>query len=322
MKSLKETLHKETSDEALLLRRPIVSVLMLAYNHEPYLAQAIESVLAQETTFPYELLIGEDCSTDKTLLVALSYQRKVPERVRVIAWNANVGMQRNHNHLIDLARGEFIAFCEGDDYWLGKNKLQQQVDFMRSHPECGLVHGNYLNLIQIAGAWRVRVAFRSQSQLRFRSGDIYAAMLEANRIQTCTVLCRRGIAAEYRRSRPAAEQYLVGDWPLGLYFAHESTIGFMKHPIAAYRRTPGSVMNSGSRAALHRGLDAIRMIGEEKYRMWLLYLGGVAMALQDGSARIFQTVASKQVQRGHSGMPPTREHLYAIDSPRRLPRVA
>ncbi|MCC7335555.1 MAG: class I SAM-dependent methyltransferase [Pirellulaceae bacterium] len=98
--------------------------------------------------------------------------------------------------------------------------------------------------------------------------------------------------------------------------------GFEVHDVEGWRDHYGLTCEHWARRLEANKTEAIRMVGEEKYRMWLLYLGGVAMALQDGSARIFQTVATKQVQRGHSGMPPTREHLYATDSPRRLPRVA
>ena len=253
---------EEVSDPARLVREPLVSVLMLTFNHAAYIRQAVESVLVQQTAFQFELLIGEDSSTDETREIVLELQKKAPHIVRVIAWNANVGMHHNFAALIEVARGEFIAFCEGDDYWLACDKLQVQFGFMREHPECGLVHGNYLNLIRIGGTWRTRLAFRRSSQLQHRSGAIYPAMLAANRIQTCTVLCRRGLVADYRRDGPGVDRYMVGDWPLFLYLTHQSGVGFIERPLAAYRQTPGSIMNSGHQAAVERGLDAIRMAGD------------------------------------------------------------
>ena len=253
---------EEISEPEQLAENPLVSVLMLTFNHATYIRQAVESVLSQRTSFQFELLIGEDSSTDETREIVLELQKRAPHIVRVIAWNANVGMHHNFAALIEAARGEFIAFCEGDDYWLGRDKLQAQVGFMREHPECGLVHSNYLNLIRIGGAWRTRLAFRNLAQLQHRSGAIYAAMLAANRIQTCTVLCRRALVADYRRDGPGVDSYMVGDWPLFLYLSHVSEIGFMERPLAAYRQTPGSVTNSGHQLAVERGLDAIRMVGE------------------------------------------------------------
>ncbi len=98
--------------------------------------------------------------------------------------------------------------------------------------------------------------------------------------------------------------------------------GFEVHDVEGWRDHYGLTCEHWARRLEANKAEAIRLVGEEKYRMWLLYLGGVAMALQDGSARIFQTVASNQTVRGHSGMPPTREHLYASEHPRRLPQVA
>lgn len=98
--------------------------------------------------------------------------------------------------------------------------------------------------------------------------------------------------------------------------------GFEVHDVEGWRDHYGLTCEHWARRLEANQVEAIRMVGEEKYRMWLLYLGGVAMALQDGSARIFQTVASNQTVRGHSGMPPTREHLYAVDSSQPIPRAA
>jgi glycosyltransferase involved in cell wall biosynthesis len=253
---------REISDTAALVNQPVVSVLMLAYNHAPYIAQAIASVLEQETEFSFELLIAEDCSMDATREIALKFQREAPERVRVLVSDNNVGMHANHSRAIAAARGEFMAYCEGDDYWVDRGKLQRQVEFMRGNPTCGLVHGNYLNLIEVGGAWRTRLAFRQPRQLEHRAGRIYPAMLQANRIQTCTTLSRRDLVLLYHAVGPGVGAYRIGDWPEFLYVAHEAEIGFIDQPLAAYRRTRGSVMNSGHAATVEIGLDAIRMVEE------------------------------------------------------------
>lgn len=112
-----------------------VSVIMPVYNHEPYIAQAIESVLMQKVNFKYELLIGEDCSTDNSLAVINQY--KDYEQVIIFAREKNMHNQKIRNAL-DLrlkSCGEYIITLEGDDYWTDENKLQKQVDFLDSHPE-------------------------------------------------------------------------------------------------------------------------------------------------------------------------------------------
>lgn len=117
----------EISDPAVMAITPVVSVKMITYNHGPYLAEAIEGVIAQKTDFPIELIIAEDCSTDNTREIALDYQRRFPQLIRVIYSDMNVGMMANGRRSLEACRGEFIAYCEGDDYWIDPEKLREQV---------------------------------------------------------------------------------------------------------------------------------------------------------------------------------------------------
>lgn len=129
----------ETSDAENLCKNPVVSVHMITYNHEPYIRQAIEGVMMQKTDFEFELVIGEDCSQDKTREICFEYQKKYPDKIRVLWWHKNVSkLGGNERRVTAHCRGEFIAFCEGDDYWIDPLKLQRQVDVMRKEPKIGL----------------------------------------------------------------------------------------------------------------------------------------------------------------------------------------
>ena len=129
----------ETSDAEKLCRNPVVSVNMITYNHEPYIRQAIEGVMMQKTDFEFELVIGEDCSQDKTREICFEYQKKYPDKIRVLWWHENVSkIGGNSRRVYAHCRGEFIALCEGDDYWIDPQKLQKQVDVMRANPNVGL----------------------------------------------------------------------------------------------------------------------------------------------------------------------------------------
>ncbi|MDR0333403.1 MAG: glycosyltransferase [Dysgonamonadaceae bacterium] len=121
----------------------VVSVCMITYNHEKFISQAIEGVLMQKTNFPIELIIGEDCSTDKTREICIEYQQKYPEIIKLQLPEINKGMMRNFIENMQAARGKHIALCEGDDYWIDPYKLQKQVDFLEANEDYGLVHTNY-----------------------------------------------------------------------------------------------------------------------------------------------------------------------------------
>lgn len=115
-----------------------VSVIMVAYNHEKYLGQAIEGVVCQRTDFDFELVIAEDCSPDNTRNIALAYQQKYPRLIKIITSDTNVGFGENFARAKEYCTSEFIAICDGDDYWADNHKLQKQIDFLRAHRECTL----------------------------------------------------------------------------------------------------------------------------------------------------------------------------------------
>lgn len=135
---------KERSDPLLLCKNPLVSVHMVTYNHEPFIRQALDSVLMQQCDFPFEVVIGEDCSTDRTREICFEYQVKYPDKIRVLYAEEN-SFRRHRSQCINVwrvtksCRGEFAAWCEGDDYWVDPKKLQKEVDIFRQHPQVGFV---------------------------------------------------------------------------------------------------------------------------------------------------------------------------------------
>ncbi len=122
----------------------MVSVIMPVYNHENCIAEAIEGVLMQKTSFGFELIIGEDCSMDKSRYIIRRYQKQYPDKIQVIYQSKNQGMRKNIKMIFEKANGKYWAVCEGDDYWTDCNKLQKQVDFLESHPNFSAVYHNVL----------------------------------------------------------------------------------------------------------------------------------------------------------------------------------
>lgn len=111
-----------------------VSIIMLTYNHENYIAQAIESVLMQETSLRYELIIGDDASTDRTPEIVREYAERYPDIIRPVLREKNLGTTLNGWDLIFTQRGKYCSPLEGDDFWLDPKKLQKQYDFLETHP--------------------------------------------------------------------------------------------------------------------------------------------------------------------------------------------
>lgn len=110
-----------------------ISILLITYNHEKLIGDALDSIFMQKTDLKLEILVGEDCSTDNTRCILKEYEEKHNKQMNVIYNSYNVGASRNLYNLLSKARGKYIAMLEGDDYWLNSNRLQILYDFMENH---------------------------------------------------------------------------------------------------------------------------------------------------------------------------------------------
>lgn len=126
------------------VKDPMVSIGMLVYNQRKYIRSAIESVLQQEVSFSYEIVIADDCSTDGTRDIVLEYAEKYPDVIRVILQEENVGLVENSKCLKRACRGRYRATQEGDDFWIDTNRLQRQVEFLENNPEYVAVCGGLI----------------------------------------------------------------------------------------------------------------------------------------------------------------------------------
>lgn len=120
-----------------------VSVLVLAYNQEDTVGRAIESVVAQDCDFPYEVIVVDDCSTDGTAAVCREYARRYPDRVRAVVNSANKELVANYYDTLLDARGRYIADCAGDDFWTDSRKLADMAAILDSQPDTVLVHSDW-----------------------------------------------------------------------------------------------------------------------------------------------------------------------------------
>jgi len=130
--------------------KPIVSVVCITYNHANFIGQAIEGFLNQETNFPYEILIGDDCSTDSTREIINGYIERNPGKIKLITSSTNRGFHKNLISTASASTGTYVAMCEGDDYWCDPYKLQKQVDFLQSNPSY-VICCHYTRVIDATG---------------------------------------------------------------------------------------------------------------------------------------------------------------------------
>lgn len=125
------------------MTNPIVSICCVTYNHAPFIREAIDGFLTQETSFPVEIILADDNSTDETIEICKGYAAQYPQKIKLIHTNSNIGGVENERRAIEAAHGKYIATCEGDDYWTDPLKLQKQVEFMESHPEYSVTWTRY-----------------------------------------------------------------------------------------------------------------------------------------------------------------------------------
>ncbi|MEI7824518.1 MAG: glycosyltransferase [Chlorobiaceae bacterium] len=121
---------------------PLVSVCLITFNQDGFIRNAIEGVLNQKTKFKFELVVGDDCSTDNNIRIIDEYAQAYPNIITFNKSESNVGLNENFLKTFRLCRGKYIAYLEGDDYWVDMHKLQRQVDILEARPEVSLVHTN------------------------------------------------------------------------------------------------------------------------------------------------------------------------------------
>lgn len=240
----------------------MVSVIMTTYNHERYIAEAIESVLRQQTSFGVEIVVGEDCSTDRTMAIVRDYERQYPDGIRVVTSAENVGWRRNYRRTIAAARGKYIALLDGDDYFTHRKKLQMQVELLEQYPDVGMCYTRSERRDEEGG-----VTLYPESE---DCPTTFEAMLRRNPAENCTVVARRELVEEYYAEiRPDEHpEWLTDDLPMWLWFAARSKYMAIDCPMAVHRVLKRSVSHDEDyrrRIAFVDSLADISLWYDERY---------------------------------------------------------
>jgi glycosyltransferase involved in cell wall biosynthesis len=229
------------SDE--LRSEPLVSICTISYNHSLFIKDALDSFIAQTTTFPIEIVIGDDGSTDGTTEILLDYQQRYPTLIRVLVSKDNLS-QFNSNksapfvpnfvRTLDSCRGKYIALCEGDDYWIDPLKLQKQVDFLEANPDFSIC----FHKVKILEGGEL-----TDDTLTNNCAEVSSIvdLAKGNYIQTPSCMYRnRGsdILGSNFQNSPA------GDYYLHMMNAQYGKIYYIDEVMAVYRIHPNSIWSS------------------------------------------------------------------------------
>ncbi len=252
--------------------KSLVSVVVTAYNQEKYIEQTLESILEQNTNFEFEILIGEDCSLDRTKSILQEYEARFPSKIKVIYNSKNLGIVGNWTSTINHCNSKYVALCEGDDYWTDRNKLQKQIDFLENNNEFGMVCSNYSKYFEGEGT-RKFDCFKIENYKEEVKLQDY--IHDRGTIMSATVVFYKSLFDQYQKEIPELTRinWKMPDSPLWLFMGIKSRIGVIPDSTAEYRihKVSGSKMGNNELQFLfvEKGYE-IPLYFADKYNLGIL----------------------------------------------------
>ena len=246
-----------------------VSVLCAAFNHEKYIQKCLEGFIMQKTKFKFEVLINDDCSSDNTVQIIREFEERYPEIIKPIYQTENQysqGVKIIEQVLLPLAQGEYIAICEGDDFWTSENKLQLQVEAMQANPDCKMclhkVQSYYENMQkeEFYPPFSIGTgAIESYKFVEITNGYVF---------QTSSYFFDAKTFKEFANENPAfSKNSPVGDVCSLLYFANKGPVYYIDKTMSCYRR-------------FSEGSWSQKMMTAEKH-VWLGYAERICKTYED-----------------------------------------
>lgn len=211
-------------------KMPLLSACVITYNQDKYIEKCLEGCLKQKVDFDYEIVIGDDNSTDKTSRICKRVEEEYPTLVSYERNTTNLGMIKNWIKTINRCRGKYIAICEGDDYWTDPLKLQKQVDFLEANPDFAIT----FHRVEIVNENGIHKFFSNYNQKEIMTFEDLAV---ANRIYTPSCIFRNRLFEDF------PDWFIdcpVGDYPIHLLNAVHGKIKFFEDVMCAYRLNANS----------------------------------------------------------------------------------
>lgn len=224
--------------------KPLVVIRCITYNHEPFIRDALEGFVMQKTSFPFVAVVHDDASTDGTASIIREYAEKYPNIIKPIYETENQyskrdgSLRRIMNEACDATGAKYIAFCEGDDYWIDPLKLQKQVDILENNPDINLVYTGF-STVDLNNKPN-RSSFHEQIQQISYSGNLLSKLIETNFVMTVSTLYRKDVFS----SKFITQSLFSLDY---LYTIASSLIGrayYIPNKMVCYRIHSASMMHT------------------------------------------------------------------------------
>jgi len=215
-----------------------LSVLVITYNQEKFISHTLDSIINQEHKYDYEIVIGDDNSSDNTSRICREYAEKYPKIIKYIFNDPNLGVIKNYFNVLNNCTGEYIMECAGDDWWL-PGKVKKQIEFLDLNPDVGMCYGYARQFLDSTGKF---------AKERFGSEKItFDQLIDANDIPAPSVCFRRELALKYiAEVEPFEKKWIMEDYPMWIWFSYNSRIVFLQKDFAVYRVFEESVSHSKS----------------------------------------------------------------------------
>lgn len=208
---------------------PTVDVVMIAFNKEATIAEAIRGVMKQKGRFKLRLIIMDDCSTDRTAQIASEWADRYPDKILYIRNPHNLGLQGNYLEGFRHCTGRYLAICDADDYWFSSRKLARQVGYMETHPQCGLTFHRVVNLYEHSGEM-------SLSNGGQAADTTIADLARGNYITNLSVVYRRSLVDLSNLPAWIADDR-APDYAFHMLYASHGSIHYFARPMGVYRQS-------------------------------------------------------------------------------------
>tara|TARA_Y100001954_G_scaffold24333_1_gene22180 strand:- start:19003 stop:19935 length:933 start_codon:yes stop_codon:yes gene_type:complete len=213
-----------------------LTVLILVYNHGEFLDKCLKSVFFQKCSFDFEVLVGEDCSTDNSLEICKKFEEKYPRQFKLFRRRKNIGMLKNFYDLIENATGEYTVFLEGDDFWTNINKLEWQVKALESNLDCNICYHNVKMFFEKGLVGNEKLYVKKKQPLKVGVETVIESEVF---MHTSSLMIRTEMI---KNSPPSFLDYSMADIPITIFALRDGSFAFyLDEVMSCYRKNIGGI---------------------------------------------------------------------------------